>query len=170
MIRIHLLSLATAAAIALGACGGKAPESPETSSPATAGAPEAARSETRAPGPTSLAQLDAGPRAAEAPVDEAAAERGEKLLQAKGCTACHAFGTKLSGPDLEGVAARRTEKWMESQILYPDRMVKEDPTARQLFAQHALQMPNLGVTAGEARDIIEYFKHRQHEAGEADKD
>lgn len=125
---------------------------------------------TPSSGPTSLAKLDDGPRAAEADADEAAAARGEKLFQDKGCSACHAFGTKLSGPDLDGVAGRRTARWMESQILYPDRMVKEDPTARALFATHALQMPNLGVKPEEARDIIEYFKHRYHEAEEPDED
>jgi hypothetical protein len=61
---------------------------------------------------------------------------------------------------------RRTAQWIESQILHPDLMVKQDPTARALFAQFALQMPKQGLTPEEARAIIEYFKHMDHEAGE----
>ena len=59
-------------------------------------------------------KYDAGPRAAEEPVDPALAERGEALFKEKGCSACHAFGTRLSGPDLGGVAGRRTSAWIES--------------------------------------------------------
>ena len=61
---------------------------------------------------------------------------------------------------------RRTAAWMEQQILHPDLMVKQDPISRQLFAQFALQMPNQGLTPDEARAVIEYFKHRDHETSE----
>jgi hypothetical protein len=54
---------------------------------------------------------------------------------------------------------------MEQQILHPDVMVKEDPIARGLFAQFALQMPNQGLKPEEAAAVIEYFKHMDHEAG-----
>jgi hypothetical protein len=62
---------------------------------------------------------------------------------------------------------RRTAAWMESQILHPDLMVKQDPTAHALFAQYALQMPKQGLTPDEARSVIEFFKYKDHEAGEA---
>jgi cytochrome c551/c552 len=112
-----------------------------------------------------VSKYDSGPRAGEAPVDEALAEKGEALFKAKGCSACHAFGQKLSGPDLQGVSTRRTAAWMENQILHPDVMAKEDPIARELFMKHALQMPNQGLTPDEARAVIEYLKHHDHEAG-----
>ena len=112
------------------------------------------------------ANLDQGPRAGESEYDEAKAKVGEGLFQSKGCSACHAFGKRVTGPDLAGVSMRRTHAWMEQQILHPDLMVKQDPTARQLFAQFALQMPNQGLTIEEARAVIEFFKHRDHEAGE----
>lgn len=112
------------------------------------------------------ANLDQGPRAGESEYDEARAKLGEGLFKDKGCSACHAFGKRVTGPDLAGVSMRRTQTWMENQILHPDLMVKQDPVARQLFAQYALQMPNQGLTPDEARSIIEYFKHQDHEAGE----
>jgi mono/diheme cytochrome c family protein len=110
--------------------------------------------------------LDNGPRAFEAPVDEEQAEQGEQLFKDKGCSACHAFGQKVTGPDLAGVSRRRTARWIENQILHPEKMVKEDPIARALFAQFALQMPNQGLTEVQARAIIEYFKHKDHESAE----
>ena len=117
--------------------------------------------------PASGSKYDGGPRAGEQPVDGALAEQGEKLFREKGCSACHAFGARLSGPDLAGVSLRRTAEWMEHQILEPEVMVKEDPIARALFAQYALQMTNQHLTPAEAKAVIEYLKHEDHEAGEA---
>jgi len=112
-------------------------------------------------------KYDAGPRAGEQPADEALAEQGEKLFREKGCSACHAFGVRMSGPDLKGVSMRRTAEWMEHQILEPEVMVKEDPISRGLFAQYALQMTNQHLTSAEAKAVIEYLKHQDQEAGES---
>jgi hypothetical protein len=49
------------------------------------------------------------------------------------------------GPDLKGVTARRDQKRVERMILRPDVMVKEDETAKKLFAEHLIPMPNQGV-------------------------
>jgi hypothetical protein len=151
------------AGLALAGCGGAKDaggEKPaaETGAAATPG--------PAAGGVTLPANLDQGPRAGESPYDEAKAKAGESLFQTKGCSACHAFGKRVTGPDLAGVSMRRTALWIENQILHPDLMIKQDPVARGLFAQFALQMPNQGLTADEARAIIEYFKHKDHEAGE----
>jgi mono/diheme cytochrome c family protein len=118
-------------------------------------------------GASSVSRLDAGPRAGEAAVEEAQAKLGEALFQTKGCSACHGFGRRISCPDLQGVSMRRTASWMENQILHPEKMTKEDPIARQLFAQFSLQMPNQGLTPEEARNVIEFLKHKDHESAEA---
>jgi cytochrome c551/c552 len=115
-------------------------------------------------------KYDQGPRAGEKAVDEQLAESGEKLFREKGCSACHAFGARLSGPDLKGVTMRRTALWMEHQILEPEVMVKEDPISRGLFAQYALQMTNQHLTPAEAKAVIEHLKHLDHEAGEESKE
>ena len=112
-------------------------------------------------------KYDSGPRAGEQPIDEELATQGEQVFRAKGCSACHAFGVRMSGPDLKGVSMRRTAEWMEHQILEPEVMVKEDPIARGLFAQYALQMTNQHLTPAEAKAVIEYLKHEDHEAGES---
>src|SRR6266536_2261865 len=100
---------------------------------------------TSSPTLATVSKYDSGPRAGESPIDEAQVKVGERLFQEKGCSACHTFGRKLSGPDLAGVTNRRTAQWMENQILHPEVMTKEDPISHQLMAIHALQMPNQGL-------------------------
>ncbi len=150
--------------IALAGCGGKQAQQAETT-PATTSAP-AATPAAGAPGDTVMpADLDQGPRASESPVDEAKAAAGEKLFQTKGCTVCHAFGKRVIGPDLIGVPRQRTAKWMESQILHPDLMTRQDPIAKQLLATYKTQMTNQGLTPDEAQAVVEYIKKKDKEAG-----
>jgi mono/diheme cytochrome c family protein len=142
----------------VGAAGCGASKSQEASGGQDAG--------TAAGGVASVSKFDSGPRAADTPVDAARVEQGEKLFQTKGCSACHAFGRRVTGPDLAGVTRRRTAQWMENQILHPEVMVKGDPISHALFAQYALQMPNQGLTPDEAKAVVEYFKHQDKELAE----
>ena len=145
-------------------CGGNKATSNDTpaagGASASASAPAAMKLET-------VSKYDSGPRAFEGPEDEAGAKLGEKLFKDKGCSACHAFGKKVTGPDLAGVTQRRTAAWIENQILHPDVMVKTDPISHELFAKYMLQMPNQGLKPEEASAVIAYFRHMDHEAGEA---
>ena len=111
-----------------------------------------------------VSPLDAGPRAGESPTDTALATAGAALFRSKSCTACHAYGKRLTGPDLKGVTRRRTAPWMEHQILHPDSMVTHDPLSRKLFHQYGLRMTNQGLTPEEARAIIEHFKRLDAES------
>jgi cytochrome c551/c552 len=167
MRRNALMVILLAAAFAAGCGGGKSGDSGSATNTAAPGG-----SSTPAPGATpaipAVSPYDSGPRAFEAPRNKELAEAGEKLFQTKGCSACHAFGKKVTGPDLAGVSQRRTQKWLEEQILHPEVMTKQDPIARELFAKHALQMPNQKLTEEEARAVIEYFKHKDHEASEGE--
>lgn len=145
MSRASLLTIGLAGLLAVTGCGGG------SSSGQSGGAPAA---------DANVSRYDDGPRAAAAPVNESLAKRGDELFKSKGCSACHAFGQKLSGPDLAGVTSRRTAEWMRQQILHPDVMTKEDPISRELMMKHALQMPNQGLTEDEAEAVIEYLKTR----------
>ncbi|MBI5711707.1 MAG: cytochrome c [Candidatus Eisenbacteria bacterium] len=156
MNRNLLVSAALLLALAAAGCGGNKAEDSGAAAPPPASAPGAV---------TVPADLDNGPRAGESPVDEALAGLGEGLFKTKGCTACHAFGTRLSGPDLNGVAMRRTARWMEWQILHPDLMIKQDPISKSLFATYALQMAKQGLTPDQARSVIEFLKKKTKEAG-----
>jgi len=87
-------------------------------------------------------------------------EKGKEAFAAKGCVACHKVGGgRLVGPDLKGVYARRDETWLKKMILRPDVMVKEDETAKKLFAEFLTPMPNQGVdAANELPFIMAYLK------------
>lgn len=150
-MKAHASILAVFALALLAGCGGKpADEQSASSSPATP-APAAG-------GVLAKSLYDDGPRAGDTPFDATAAAAGEKLFSTKGCTACHAWGKRLTGPDLKGVTQRRTTAWMENQILHPDVMTKTDPIAHELFATYALQMPKQGLTPDEAKQVIEHLK------------
>jgi len=143
----------------LAGCGGGAKQSAGTdggagSTPAPAAPPSATAMPDKSP-------YDQGPRAFDqGPADKTAAALGEKLFSTKGCSACHAFGKRLTCPDLAGVTQRRTARWMENQILHPEVMTKSDPISHGLFATYALQMPNQHLTESEAKAVIDYFKSR----------
>jgi cytochrome c len=98
-------------------------------------------------------------QAAESPVDESLADRGESLLQAKGCTACHTVGSgRLVGPDLSGVTERRSDAFIVGMILNPDSMLANDETAKQLLAEYFTPMSNQGVSHEEAEALLAYLK------------
>ena len=149
-VPVAVVSLALVAALLAG-CGGK---------PSQDGAKSAKSS--------SGSKYDSGPRAGDTPFDHEQAEEGKELFSAKGCTACHAFGRRVTGPDLAGVTKRRTAEWMEHQILEPEVMTKEDPISRQLLGVYATQMPNQRLTPPEARAVIEYFKQQDQGGVAAD--
>lgn len=107
--------------------------------------------------------LDGGPRASESPVNEELAVVGEKLFKSKTCSTCHAFGLRITGPDLAGVTVRRTSAWIEAQIQRPDVMLREDPISRELFGEYAVPMPNLGIKPEEAKALLEYMKKKDRQ-------
>jgi len=148
--RSTLVPLALVAALLSGCGGGPAKEGGKTAASASG------------------SKYDAGPRAVETPADHEKAELGQKLFSTKGCSACHAFGKRVTGPDLAGVSKRRTAEWMENQIRHPEVMTKEDPISHGLLATYSLQMPNQGLTQDEARAVIEFFKQHDQGAGDGD--
>ncbi len=157
MRKLHMVGPACLLLILpLAGCGGQKTASENAAPPASAPAGDVA---------DTGAGLDQGPRAAESAVDEAAAKQGAALFDARGCAGCHGFGTRISGPDLAGVSQRRTAQWLESQLLHPDRMAKEDPIAGDLVKQFSLEMPDPGLTQAEAGALLEFMKQKDRAAG-----
>ncbi|MBM4368084.1 MAG: cytochrome c [Deltaproteobacteria bacterium] len=160
-MRIFLLTLG------LVACGGgdqstasnaagspAAPATPSTPAPRPTPAPAA---ETVGPdGPSSIPV----PSIAEIPSDAGAIAEGEKVFAAKGCGGCHQFGSKLVGPDLNGLFARRTVPWVGRIILAPDLMVKQDPQAKKLLAELMVPMPDQNVSDEELPKLLAYIKSK----------
>lgn len=91
-------------------------------------------------------------------INASMAEKGKTLFEAK-CTACHNFSEdKKVGPGLAGVTERRKPEWIMNMILNPEKMVQEDPIAKELLAEYLAPMANQSLTEEEARQILEYFR------------
>ncbi len=87
------------------------------------------------------------------------ARRGESLFQSKGCIGCHTLGGgRLTGPDLQGVTEQRSLDWFVAMVINPDSMLREDPAARELFAEYMTPMMNVGLSADEAASLYEYLR------------
>lgn len=112
--------------------------------------------------------LNTGPKAIETVrLNPGLADYGAKVFKQRACITCHAIGERKQGPDLAGVANRRTEEWIRKQITDPEWMLKNDPIARELMAEYALQMANQHVPEQEVKALIHYFvKDAQTKAGQ----
>ena len=92
------------------------------------------------------------------PIDQVMAAEGQKIYQEK-CSACHKPTEKFVGPAPKGILDRRSPEWVMNMILNPDKMVKEDPIAKQLLMDFNLApMANQNLTEEQARKILEYFR------------
>jgi hypothetical protein len=92
------------------------------------------------------------------PLDRAMADEGQKIFQEK-CSACHKPEEKFIGPAPMGIMDRRSPEWIMNMILSPEKMVKDDPIAKQLLMDYNLApMANQNLTEDQARKILEYFR------------
>ena len=91
------------------------------------------------------------------PINHELAEQGKALFEVK-CAACHKMDEKYVGPALGEVTKRRTPAYIMNMILNPMEMTQRHPAAQELLAQQMTQMPNLGLTQEEARQLLEYLR------------
>jgi mono/diheme cytochrome c family protein len=141
-----LLLATLLSAFAFGACSKGAEQSPAPEGTAQAAEPGSALAALKVPDVTySTAQADL--------------DKGKEVFTQKGCSACHKIGGgKLVGPDLKGVTARRDKQWIARMISRPDLMVKEDPTAKDLFKTYMTAMPNQNVPESDLPALMSYLK------------
>jgi len=90
-------------------------------------------------------------------IDNALVIEGKKLFDVK-CSACHKVEKRFVGPAIRGVIQRRSPEWIMNMILDPDKMVKENKRAKELFMEYLSPMANQSLTKDEARAILEYFR------------
>jgi mono/diheme cytochrome c family protein len=92
------------------------------------------------------------------PIDQAMVDEGQKIYQEK-CSACHKPEEKFIGPAPKGIMDKRSPEWIMNMILSPEKMVKDDPIAKQLLMDYNLApMANQNLTEDQARKILEYFR------------
>jgi protein SCO1 len=86
-----------------------------------------------------------------------------QVLFVKVCASCHTIGQgDLVGPDLQGVTSRRDRTWLSQFLQAPNVMrAKKDPIAVALSARFpGVMMPNLGLSAADAGDLLAYLDNR----------
>ena len=140
------------------ACGGGGAGSADSGAGADSGGGAAVRG-----APASEARLPV--EKPTGPIDEALAERGEKLFSAKGCVACHSIGQgKRVGPDLQGITEKVTFPWIFHWVSDPDSMLRSDTTAQRLLKEYLVPMPNQNVSPDEFRALYEYLRQQGRES------
>ncbi len=85
---------------------------------------------------------------------------GEALF-VKACAGCHTIGKgDRVGPDLSGITDRRERSWITRFVTSPEKMRREhDPIAMSLVEKYpTVRMPNLGLSAADAGDLINYIE------------
>jgi mono/diheme cytochrome c family protein len=133
----------------LAACGGGSEEPQASAEPVEIFTPKA-KANPLGIGPiTEEIQLGA--------IDPALAAEGEAVFTQM-CTACHKLDKRHVGPALAGVLDRRNPAWVMNMILNPEVMVKEDPIAKELFAEYLSPMANQNLTKEQARAVLEYIR------------
>ncbi len=166
MIRTTKFIALTMALFALGCGGREEKESDGFQMQREGGAPQ-----TEAPGPAKtstpasqridLTNKGVGPVTSlslPAEIDTELAATGEGIYNQM-CLACHRVGQKFIGPAPNGVLERRSPEWVMNMILNPEKMVKEDPLARDLLMEfNGSPMANQGLTQDQARAVLEYFR------------
>lgn len=77
----------------------------------------------------------------------------------KNCTACHRTNKKFIGPSPQNILERRSPEWVMNMILDPEKMIKEDPLARELLIEfNGSPMANQNLSEEDARAVLEYFR------------
>lgn len=87
------------------------------------------------------------------------AEEGRVVFD-KYCAGCHTIGGgDMAGPDLAGVADRRSPEWLARWLAEPDKMIADgDPIALELLAQYNnIPMPNQHLSLTEIDALLVYL-------------
>lgn len=92
------------------------------------------------------------------PSEEEMVARGRALFADLGCARCHGVEAEgRVGPPLSAVTEHRRFVWIYHMILRPDSMRRDDPTARALYEEYGVPMPDRGASPWEALLLYEYL-------------
>ncbi len=90
------------------------------------------------------------------------AQSGEETFN-KTCKACHTIGAgKLVGPDLNGVASRRSEAWLMKWTKSSQSLINSgDADAKAVFeANNKIPMPDQILSDADINGVVEYIKSK----------
>lgn len=92
------------------------------------------------------------------PTAEAMVAQGRALFRDLGCSFCHGADRRgRIGPPIADVARHRSFAWIYRMVLNPDSMVRDDPLARDMYADFGFAMPDRGANPWEALMLYEYL-------------
>ncbi|MBU5636440.1 cytochrome c [Geomonas sp. Red69] len=93
------------------------------------------------------------------PLSGTARADGGKELFDKHCASCHTIGGgDGGGPDLKGVGAKHPPEWLVKLITDPGKLTAEkDPAQAELVKKFGFEMPNVGVSRGDAEKIVAFL-------------
>ena len=91
-------------------------------------------------------------------LDNAMAEKGERISQTK-CMSCHKLSDeRLVGPGWKGVTERQTPHWIMNFITNPDPMLDVDPELQSQLEMCLVRMPNQNLSDTDAREVLEFMR------------
>jgi mono/diheme cytochrome c family protein len=93
-----------------------------------------------------------------AQLDNAMADKGQKVYDVK-CASCHKLTEeKLVGPGWSGVTSRRTPEWVMNFVTNTEEMLAKDPAAQAQLEICLVRMPNQNLSDEEARSVFEFMR------------
>ena len=97
------------------------------------------------------------------PLSAGAADEDGQAIFDQQCKGCHTIGGgKLAGPDLQGLADRRDQAWVEAFVRDPAAVIASgDPIAKQLVEEYGVAMPNLGVSDAQLPALVAFLGFEQ---------
>lgn len=139
----------------IAACGGSGDKTSETNSAETTAAPSSNANPTYDPNRGEGKFHDV---ALNSKLDEAMAEKGEKVVELK-CESCHKMtDERMVGPGWKGVTTRHKPEWIMNFITNTDAMIDKDPKAQAMLEICLVRMPNQSLNDEDARAILEYMR------------
>lgn len=97
------------------------------------------------------------------PLNQQWVAAGKGIYEMK-CLPCHKLtNDRLVGPGWTGVTKRRQPLWILNMVTNVDMMLAKDEEAQKLLELCLVRMPNMNVTPGEARSILEFMRHNDGE-------
>jgi len=83
--------------------------------------------------------------------------KGKAIYEMK-CAACHKLSDKrVVGPGWKGITERRKPEWIMNMTTNVEEMLANDPTAKALFKECLVAMPNQNLTVEDARNVLEFI-------------
>lgn len=90
------------------------------------------------------------------PLNAVMVQSGQAIFDMK-CASCHKTSEqRVVGPGFKGLTERRKPEWIMNMVTNPERMLDNDPTAKELLKECLVRMPNQNLSPEDARAVLEF--------------